>query len=1244
MKKLLKHVFNIEESEFKVVGLNLLQSFFIGIPRLFTITAATTLFLANYSADDLPIVYIVIAFVIPVFGFIRMYFAKRVSFFSLTAGTLAALVLALVCFYILLLSTAARWVTLALLIWSIVEWVMSIVVFWNTADRLFTVRQAKRVFGLIGTGEVLALVVGGFFVSSLVRLIGTTNLLLFSIVGNILVLANLAYIRHSFKSKFTLEHEEKSSVDEMASVSIPFYKNKYILLTFAIISLNYFCYYFADNAFYDRLQIRYTEPDQLAGFLGQFFAVYGIINLFFKTLVSGRLLTRLGVRGGLCAVPLMVGACTASVVIAWMFSLSLAVIFWLVVFTKVMERVFQESIGRPAYQTLYQPLPSAESIRYQATAETVVAQIAGGLSGLILLILNKVFSFTAVGHCAVLFFIMAAWFIVAIYASREYRQALSKALKQRGLKGVNLTLNDTATVRYLEQELQSHRPMEVIYSLGLLDELEHPGMENLLLGLLEHPADSVREAVYGYLEKLGSETTFESLKTRLLEAEEPSALLGALLRALAASGEMDAFDLIANPRYLEESGPEVKLGAITGCIRYCGIEGAIAGGNRLLSMQSSTDPWKREFAARALGEIGISNFYRGLLPLLQDEHLNVREAAVKAAGILNNRKLWPLVIENLSVNEVRAAAAKALVNGGEAALEELEISYRQSSENRIRIVQIYGMIGGEKVVSLLLEKLDEPDRNLRFTVLKSLRACGYHALTQDQAEIFRNLIKDDLSYGTHVVAGLQDLYGQISSVLLSDDLNHELEKSRERIFLLLSFIYPPEIVTKVRDNFATGSQEKRAFAIELFDNTISQDLKDLIMPFLEDTSREDRLKRLSLFFPVTTVGPENRFEEIVIKVSRWRNPWLRACALDALRLVNADLTRRIASSLLSESDTLIQGTAKYVLDIQKSDSQSGRKVSATGRLSVVERVKIIKMVSLFNRVPGEILAQLACILDEINFEKGEEVVQKGSMCSSMYIIVDGKVRIHDGEQTVSTLGKRAYFGELSVLSPEPAAASVTTVEKSRILRLPHGDLRELLGDKIEFVRFIIMILCNRLKAVTVRAATGKTGQGKAPSSKGEETTAERVMEEKTRVVTGKQRTKLSSIEKIIVLKTASIFSDTPDSVLAEVENLTRETWFKAGETLFEKGDVGTTMYIIVDGKVKVHIGEKVIVELGERQIIGEMAVLTMEPRSASVTAVEDTRLLVLDQTSLYDIMWIQNEVVWGIINELIQRIRRQEQV
>ncbi len=129
------------------------------------------------------------------------------------------------------------------------------------------------------------------------------------------------------------------------------------------------------------------------------------------------------------------------------------------------------------------------------------------------------------------------------------------------------------------------------------------------------------------------------------------------------------------------------------------------------------------------------------------------------------------------------------------------------------------------------------------------------------------------------------------------------------------------------------------------------------------------------------------------------------------------------------------------------------------------------------------------------------------------------------------------------------------------------------------------------------------------------------------------------IEKVLILKTVSIFAATPDSTLGEVAALLEEQVLSAGERLFEKGDPGYCMYIIVSGRVRVHDGAQLLNELGERDIVGEMAVLESAPRVASVTAVEETRLLRLDQEPLYELMADHIEVARGIIQVLSTRLR-----
>lgn len=131
----------------------------------------------------------------------------------------------------------------------------------------------------------------------------------------------------------------------------------------------------------------------------------------------------------------------------------------------------------------------------------------------------------------------------------------------------------------------------------------------------------------------------------------------------------------------------------------------------------------------------------------------------------------------------------------------------------------------------------------------------------------------------------------------------------------------------------------------------------------------------------------------------------------------------------------------------------------------------------------------------------------------------------------------------------------------------------------------------------------------------------------------------STLEKMLILKTVKIFADTPDEVLNEVVELLQELEVEAGETIFEKGDMGTSMYIIVSGRVRVHDDEMTLNYLGTRSVFGEMAALDPEPRSASVTAVEPTRLFRLDQALFYGLMQKRIEVVQGVIHVLCQHLR-----
>ncbi|MCK5093404.1 MAG: hypothetical protein KAR18_01685, partial [Spirochaetes bacterium] len=59
--------------------------------------------------------------------------------------------------------------TFILLVWVDAEIILSGLVFWTTANRLYNIRQAKRLFGLIGSGQVIAYIAAGALIPLLVR-------------------------------------------------------------------------------------------------------------------------------------------------------------------------------------------------------------------------------------------------------------------------------------------------------------------------------------------------------------------------------------------------------------------------------------------------------------------------------------------------------------------------------------------------------------------------------------------------------------------------------------------------------------------------------------------------------------------------------------------------------------------------------------------------------------------------------------------------------------------------------------------------------------------------------------------------------------------------------------------------------------------------------------------------------------------------------------------------------------------
>jgi CRP/FNR family transcriptional regulator, cyclic AMP receptor protein len=133
---------------------------------------------------------------------------------------------------------------------------------------------------------------------------------------------------------------------------------------------------------------------------------------------------------------------------------------------------------------------------------------------------------------------------------------------------------------------------------------------------------------------------------------------------------------------------------------------------------------------------------------------------------------------------------------------------------------------------------------------------------------------------------------------------------------------------------------------------------------------------------------------------------------------------------------------------------------------------------------------------------------------------------------------------------------------------------------------------------------------------------------------------ITTVEKVLFLKSVDLFSQIPGEDLAQIALITAEEGREAAEDVFVEGEVGDALYVVLDGKVRVHHKGKTIADLGERECFGEMAILDASNRSATVTAVTDVAMLKISREDFQEIMADKHAIALGIIKVLTGRLRQ----
>jgi len=95
----------------------------------------------------------------------------------------------------------------------------------------------------------------------------------------------------------------------------------------------------------------------------------------------------------------------------------------------------------------------------------------------------------------------------------------------------------------------------------------------------------------------------------------------------------------------------------------------------------------------------------------------------------------------------------------------------------------------------------------------------------------------------------------------------------------------------------------------------------------------------------------------------------------------------------------------------------------------------------------------------------------------------------------------------------------------------------------------------------------------------------------------------------------------------------------AGETLFHAGDAADCMFILLEGSLKVLVGDQVVENSGRGAILGEMALVDDSPRGATVVALEPCKLAKVDQRRFQRLIQQNPFFATHVMKELVDRIR-----
>jgi HEAT repeat protein len=919
--------------------------------------------------------------------------------------------------------------------------------YWGVFGRLFDFRQSKRIISWIDSGQLMAAIIAFFLFPFTSSFFGdTSNYLIISTIS--IVIAAILLIITSSNFKLTrndpgeLGDEFKKETRIAKVLKDPY---GFSLSAFAVVSM--ICFVFTQFSFQQLSNAQYPDQKDLANFLAYFNGFIYLVSLFMQTFVNERLLGNYGLRISLFILPvaliffslvstgigLFVGTSPETNPTGFIF------FFLFVALTRWFNWMLRDSMEAPLFKLFFIPIDSRFRFGIQSKVEGVVNESGRFVAGVIIFGLSISLYFSVIWISVILILAGVAYFYFINNLYNGYRAKIRLKLETKEGDQEKLEFGLTAIVKRLESYLFSD-PSRSIFSFKLLEKINPLLVSNWVNSLMKHESDDVQ----GFAQHRMNEIKGLTVSERYI---------------IHSNGPLDGKIMLTKSQLesLLKSGGEITR-------------------SRIQQLTRSPQPEDRLYASELLLHSTTEENLSFLIELLNDIDPKVRTTAIKTSSKRFNDEVIFVLIENLPNQLFSNYATESLVVIGVRSLPHLENAfYRagQSNATLIKVIQIMGRIGGNKAKEMLWNKIDYPDKVIVSQVLLALGESGFKAGVSQITRIKYAIETDiaDVSWNLNAIYEVGDT-GDVAE--LKQALRVEIKNDIEHLYKLMAMLYDTRSIQLVKENIESGTAEGTTYAVELLDIFLSDQLKQRIIPVLDDLSDSEKITRLEVLYPRIKLDEKLVLKFLINRDFTQANRWTKACALHRIgSLKLKDFTIDLIAHLFNP-DQLIREVAAWALyqidpELYSSNSKRLPKELKT-RLDLViistsnselmefEKIKFYQSIDVLKEIPGITLSYLADISEEIRLRDKEVLKVDQTNGNYFYLTYSGAVEYYAKGKLAKDFKRGDFIGEM-IASSGYASSNLLQAKNDTILLKIHKDnIYELLADKIvlteKFLEFI----------------------------------------------------------------------------------------------------------------------------------------------------------------------------------------------